>query len=359
MERNFPRLVIYMKVLLKQHLALIILALVVAAISEPAFALRLEDDDAPPPTVESTPQTPPETAPEPEPPKGPRTMTLAVFDFRDEGMHAPGVGRAVSDMLIGRLADDPLIRMFERQRIDELVEEQKRQNPSDMEGNSIRAAKVVGVQFVLMGKVSEFGISENSVWIPDQGTVTKYKARVTMDVRLIQVSDAAVVKTWNTTGAQTSYNLGVNVLGIPNFQFKGRQFEESLLGKATREAVDSAAGMIREDVRGEMLQSLLEDAPLIGRIADVDGNDVILNIGESSGARTGMSLDVFREDKKVLDPDTGEVLLEKRDKIGRVMILHVEDKYSEATIMSMEPGQSIAVGDTVERSAGELEAPEE
>lgn len=313
-----------------------------------AFAVRIEDSDVLEPPKPAEVIAPEETAP--AAPEGPRQITLAVFDFTDDHSGAPGIGRAVADMLIGSLADDGVIRLFERGRLDEILEEQKHQNPSDMDGNTIRAARIVGVQFVLTGKVSEFGISENGVYIPGQGTVTQYKARTALDLRLVRVSDAAVVKTWTATGSRTSYNLGVNVLGIPNFEFRGRQFEESLLGKSTREAVDSVAAQIKADVRGPEIQSMALAVKLNGRVADVDGNDLIINIGSLAGVQVGQSMIIFRQTKKVLDPDTGELLTEKRDRVGELLVLHVEERYSEAAVMDIEPGATVNVGDEVEQS---------
>jgi len=329
-----------------------ILALIVLATAAPSLAVRLGDED-----VIHTPAAPSHSTAAPaaalaanldkQQPAEPRQITLAILDFGD-GMHAPGIGRAVSDMLIGALADDPMIRIFERAQLDEIMEEQKRANPSDMDGNTIRAAREVGVQFVLTGKVSEFGINENGILIPGKGTVTQYKARATLDVRLISVADAGVIKTWTTTGSETSYNLGVNILGIPNFSFSGRQFEESLLGKATRQAVDSAASFIRDDVRTPLIQENIAGMPLSGKVADVEGDDLILNIGTLAGMEMGWSVNIYRLEKQVKDPDTGELLMEKRSFVATAFVYSVEEKYSKAQILQTGPGAAVMVGDQVE-----------
>jgi len=186
----------------------------------------------------------------------PRQVTLAVFNFEDSGQSA-GVGRAVADMLITKLGKSPLFRVYERGRLEEVMNEQQRGGGWKQGGDpKLTAAATLGVQFVLLGKVSEFGVSENSVLIPTQGTVTKYKARAALDVRLVQVSDARVLQTWTSTGAKSDYNLGVNILGIPNFSFSGKDFDNSLLGKATREAVDDIAVKIESTFRGEEMQAL-------------------------------------------------------------------------------------------------------
>lgn len=312
------------------------------------LAVRLDDEDviAPAPAEAAAPAAA-DTPPPAYDPENPRQITLAVLDF-SEGMHAPGIGRAVGDMLIGALADDPVIRIFERARLDEILQEQRRANPSDKDGNTIRAAREAGVQFVLTGKVSEFGINENGVLIPGKGTVTQYKARTTLDLRLISVADAAIISTWTTTGSETSYNLGVNILGIPNFSFSGRQFEESLLGKSTRQAVNSAADMIRRDARAQAIQEHAARTPLAGKVADVDGKDLVLNIGSLAGMEIGWSVDIMRVHKQVRDPDTGELLLEKRARIATAFVYSVEEKYSRAQVLMIEPGEQIVTGDLAE-----------
>ena len=330
------------------------LAVSLFAFQQPGACVRLDDADVIQTAAPDNPAASPAAPATSATPGEPREITLAVLNFGD-GPHAPGIGRAVSDMIIGVLAGDPLVRIFERARLDEILEEQKRLNPSDMDGNTIRAAREVGVQFVLMGKVSEFGINQNGVLIPGKGTVTQYKARATLDVRMISVADASVIKTWTTTGSETSYNLGVNILGIPNFTYSGREFEESLLGKATRQAVDSSAAMIREDVRGPQIQSFAASYKLTGKVADVDGGNLILNIGATAGVAAGQSLGIYRVGKQIKDPDTGEILVEKRERIGRALVVHVEDRFSEAAVMSLIPGASVQVGDLVE--AEEPESP--
>jgi curli biogenesis system outer membrane secretion channel CsgG len=282
-----------------------------------------------------------------KPEKEPHTVSIAVFNFSDAGTQAPGVGRAVAEMLIGRLAGDKVFRIFERDRLNEIMEEQNRSNPSDNEGNSLRAGRTAGVQFMLLGKVSEFGISNNSILIPGQGTVTKYKARVSLDIRVALVSNAQVLKTWNASGSETSFNLGVDILGLPSIDFAGSAFNESLLGKATRKAVNSAADAIIKDFRGEELQKAAGAMQVSGLVADVDGNNVIINIGQAAGAKAGQTLEVYRVVKEVRDPDTGELLTEKRKLVGQIFVTHVEDKYSEAAISETAPGEEIMKSDVV------------
>jgi len=274
----------------------------------------------------------------------PRSVTIAIFDF--EGQGGLGVGRAVADMLITRLAPSPLFRVYERSRLDEVLEEKRR---GQGEGDpKIRAARTLGVQFIILGKVTEFGVSENSVLIPGRGNVTKYKARTALDVRLVAVSDAQVLETWATIGAKSSFNLGVNIHGMPNFSFAGDEFEQSLLGQATRVAVDEMAGKIETAFRRKKLRSIVEELLIEGRVADVEGNKVIINIGESAGVKTGMAFDIFRLEKEVTDPETGELLMEKLDHIGELIVLEVEDNYSEASVLKLDNGEKIRVDDRVE-----------
>lgn len=295
-----------------------------------------------------TPASAKSSAPENKTPeKKPRPVSIAVIDFSDSGSFAPGSGRAGADMLIGKLAEDPIFTISERSKIREILEEQNRSHPSDADGNSLRAGGIAGVQFIITGKVTEFGVSENSVLIPGQGNVTKYKARVSFDIKAVRVSDAKIIKTWSATGSDSSYNLGININGIPNFNFGDKSFEDSLLGKAARKAVDSAAKEISASFRTPELQAIVVQSKSAGLIADVDGNNVTTNLGRDSNISAGQLLAVYRTVKEIRDPATGELLKEKKKLIGHILILHVEDKYSEAAVMDTTPGESIAVNDAV------------
>jgi len=294
--------------------------------------------------------------------EGLRQVTLAVFNFEDSGQSA-GVGRAVADMLITKLAKSPVLRVYERGRLEEVLSEQQRVGGWNRGGGDpkLRAAATLGVQFVLMGKVSEFGVSENSVLIPLKGTVTKYKARAALDVRLVRVSDAQVLKTWVTAGAKSDFNLGVNVLGIPNFSFSGKEFDDSLLGRATREAVDDAAEKIEGEFSGEELQELARRLPVEGRVADVEGVEgggLVLNVGRMGGVEAGMALDIYRLEKEIKDPETGEMLTERLEYVGEALVTRVEENFSEAEVLSVEAGYKVRVNDRVKEQLGNAEEEE-
>lgn len=286
-----------------------------------------------------------------------RPVTIAVFSFEDSGGKAAGVGRAVADMLVTRLGGSRLFRIYERSRLEEIFREQRR-NSDTGEDPHVTAARTLGVQFVIMGKVSEFGISNNSVLIPEQGTVTKYKARAALDVRAVLVADGRVLETWETDGAKSSYNLGVNIYGIPNFSFTGREFDQSLLGQATREAVNEAADFINQAFSGEKMQKLAREFRIRGLVADAGAGEIIINIGSEAGVEEGMILDVYRLQKEITDPETGKKLTERLAPVGAIRVYRAKSDFAMADVIDRNEGAAIKVDDRVwERRPGEEPPP--
>lgn len=74
-----------------------------------------------------------------------------------------------------------------------------------------------------------------------------------------------------------------------------------------------------------------------GKIAKiVDEYSVILNIGSNHGVLPKMIFDIYDLGDEIKDPDTGESLGKWEIVKGRVMVKHVQEKLSFATVLPRE-----------------------
>lgn len=91
-------------------------------------------------------------------------------------------------------------------------------------------------------------------------------------------------------------------------------------------------------------------APVEGKIAKVTTSVVYLNVGADHGVASDQTMDVFRDEGAVTDPDTGKVLARERSRIASVQIVEVKPSYSKARMVG-DLEIKLAVGDEVEAAA--------
>jgi hypothetical protein len=79
-----------------------------------------------------------------------------------------------------------------------------------------------------------------------------------------------------------------------------------------------------------------------GLVADVEGGQIILNVGAKAGLKVGDQLSIERVTKVIKDPTTGEVLRKLTSPIGIVEVTDVDANSSVCRIVS---GEGFQVGD--------------
>jgi curli biogenesis system outer membrane secretion channel CsgG len=82
----------------------------------------------------------------------------------------------------------------------------------------------------------------------------------------------------------------------------------------------------------EKIAAELIDIGFPARVVDVDGTEVTINRGKGSGIAVGQVWEVFSAGKKIIDPDTGEVLGSREKLVGRVRVTHVFEKLANAQL---------------------------
>jgi hypothetical protein len=83
-------------------------------------------------------------------------------------------------------------------------------------------------------------------------------------------------------------------------------------------------------------------APVAGLVADVSGDQLILNVGSAQGVQVGDVLAVSHAGRQIKDPATGKVLRSIDTPLGQVTITSVDASSAVGTFSG--PG-TVAVGD--------------
>ncbi|MGQ9424727.1 CsgG/HfaB family protein [Gilvimarinus sp. F26214L] len=261
---------------------------------------------------------------------------IAVMDFENKSQHGGWrVGRGAADILTTELVKGSDFDIYEREQLNSIIAEQNlgasgRVDPS----TAARIGKILGVQYVVTGAVTEYGQSKSGaggggVHVGRKG----YYA--TVDVRIVDVNTSRIAFAESGSGSKSSTT--VKVFGFGG----GESWNEKSATEALRGAVDELVGKLAKadlDLGGGAAQ-----APKAVLLADVDGNSVILNAGANAGLKSGQTLTIRRKGKEIKDPATGVVLKVKYNTLGTIKLTSVENSYAEATITK---GSGFRVGDS-------------
>ncbi len=272
---------------------------------------------------------------------------VAVFTFEDKSDHgwhwwngkAPGEGMA--DMLTTELVKSGKYRVIERQEIAQLMEEQNLgQTGRVTEQSAAQIGKLLGVELAIMGAVTEFGYAESSKGGRLKGVglgVSSKKATVAIDVRFVNTETGEILAADNVRKEKSKGGLSIST---PEFGFRDQNsFDNSLVGKATREAVEDILDLIEDQ---------MDSLPWQGKILKVSGLTVYIKPGSDGGVKVGDVFSIYAKGEALIDPDTGLNLgsVEKKVGIIEVTSLIANGKAATAVIKS---GSGFKIGDLVKQ----------
>jgi curli biogenesis system outer membrane secretion channel CsgG len=282
-----------------------------------------------------------------------QTATSALFGTNVD------VGKGITDLLITGLVNDGTYSIIERQALDKLMSEQNFSNSNRADPNSAaKLGKLLGVDAIIIGAITEFGNETQKKNIGGGGGNwggfgiggighSNSKANVHIDARVINVETGEILAVAEGTGESSRSSTSLlggggnwHGFGGGNVDFGSSNFQQTIIGEATKAAVDKLSA------------NLIADAPKVpvavakidGLVAAVDGGQVILNVGAKAGVKAGDLLEVIRVTKEIKDPATGAVIRRLSTTVGVVKATDVDDASAVCTVVS---GSGFQEGDHV------------
>jgi curli biogenesis system outer membrane secretion channel CsgG len=283
------------------------------------------------------------------------------------------VGKGITSLVITKLVNDGTYSVVDREMLDSILKEQNlsvsdRANPT----TACKIGKILSVDAIIVGTVTEFGFETKTSkvgglaglggsYVPYAGGfasmglgsvgVRKSKAHVAIDARLIDINTTEILGACHGEGF--SKRGGVTLLGGIGPDFESSGFGTTIAGEATLQAVDSMGQQLIAMAAKIPDNQSIASANVVGKVADVSGTQVIVNIGKSNGIANGDNLVVNRIYKTVKDPNTGNVLKELSKPIAVVSVSEVDASSSTGTITK---GTGVQVGDAVRKVTMEVSA---
>lgn len=282
-----------------------------------------------------------------------QTTVSAVFGTNVD------VGKGISDLLVQQLVTDGKYSLIERNAIDKILNEQNFANSDRVDAaTAAKIGKVLGVEAVIMGSITQFGRDDQSKTIGGGavGGITgrfgiggvqkrESKAVVAVTARMVDTTTAEILAAVTGTGEST--RKGASLIGAGGgggnagagaYDMTSKNFGETILGEAVHQAVTQMATQL--DQKADALPA--RKAEFSGLVADVSGSTIILNIGRSSGVQVGDMVDISRPVRTVKDPTTGKVIKTITNTMGTATITEVDSDSSTANYTGAAPAK---VGD--------------
>ncbi len=282
-----------------------------------------------------------------------QSSTAAIFGTNID------VGKGITDLLITDLVKDGTYSVIERQALDKLMAEQNFSNSNRADPTSAaKLGKLLGVDAIIVGSITEFGNETQKKNIGGAGGNwggfgiggighSNSKANVGVTARLVNVETGEILAV--AEGAGQSSRSSTSLLGGGgnwhgfgggNVDFGSSNFQNTIIGEATKDAVDKLTGNLVADGPKVTIQV----AKIDGLVAAVDGGQVILNVGRKAGVHSGDQLEIYRVTKEIKDPATGTVIRRLSTTVGIVKATDVDDSSAVCTPVA---GTGFMVGDMV------------
>jgi len=275
---------------------------------------------------------------------------IAVSAFQDKSgeidRYGQNVGSGMADMLTTALQKTGKFIVLERNGLDAVKSEQELAKEGSVQSaTAARIGQLIGAGYLVTGSVSEFGIKEAKYGAGNLerllpiggGAALKMEtARVALDLRFVDTTSGQVISTEKAVGTKTSRKIAADITQLPSVEFGKEGFDSTVIGQATREAVEKAVALVEKH---------LENAPWYGRVVKREAEKIYINTGEEDGRKTGEIFDVIRLAEPMTDPDTGESLGSEKTSVGEIRIVAVLDKrLSRAEALGsadLRPGDTI------------------
>jgi len=291
--------------------------------------------------------------------------TIAVLPFDDGAIRVQwggywqrgvewAVGSGIADMIATLLTEQAKktgrFRVVERQRIQEALAEQDLGKSGRIAPETAaRIGRLLGAQALLMGSVTQFAVDIDRVDLPfnwggfggDRAT-----ARVEIDGRLVDSETGEVLSALTGKGKTHQYGVRIRRGDLAGLDIGSERFARSILGRATRGAVEQMVKLVAEDLTDHRhAREFL--AERTGLVVHIDSDDVMINLGARNGVRPGDIFEVVRQREVIRDPETNEILKVIEDKIGTLTVRTVEEKVSVGRVDLAAPDALVKIKDQV------------
>jgi curli biogenesis system outer membrane secretion channel CsgG len=256
------------------------------------------------------------------------------------------IGKGIRSLMTKRLQEAGRIRIVERANIQKIMEEQEfGAGNRSKRGTGARIGQIRGADVYLMGDIVAFGrddrdkrvslgsiISRGGIWDRIRIGTKEEKAVVVLTYRLVDAETSELIDSGEARGESLRKSKGLGgMIGLPGVVVGGSvdmtsaNFAETIIGEATMAACDKLAQIMNDTIPNLPKRQV----PVEALVADVTGSTVTIAAGSNDFVAVGDRFEVFRILAEIKDPVSGEVLDQKVEKTGNLVISGVRERVAE------------------------------
>ncbi len=271
--------------------------------------------------------------------------SLAVLDFSTRGLTSdwygsfePGV--ALSDLLTDRLVNEGRFNVLDRTHLSSTPGEHQLAASGEVDPQTaISAGRMIGARYLVTGNILQLdqtGASGGSAgsllpgWVgAAAGGVSTHRVTIKVAVRVIDSRTGQIVQSFSDeeTRSGTSWSTG-GFSGYAGGSYSNEQFVNSDMGHL----IDDEAAKIVGSIDPSRFNAGPTAPVLTGHVAAIDGRNVIIDLGSSSGVQIGQQFDIVKV-KSLIDPTT-HATLHVDENVGRLQIDTVSQNASVGHVVS-------------------------
>ena len=262
------------------------------------------------------------------------------------------LSKAATDIMINALIKTERFRVFERIKLDAILEEQDFQAYSGRvdPSTAVKIGKMLGVDLIVTGSATSIVYQKSGGINLGPVSLKKSSASVTMTVRAINVTTGEIIFSVVKKGTTSKSGVSIRIPVAGGFGLSSESVTDifsAIEDVCQQTAVEFAA-------KAEIDTTITSFLPLEGYVVKVDSTSsgeitqVYINLGEDSGIKVGDEIKIFREGEVILDPKTNEVLDRELDLIAQARIITVKEKLSIALVTTKFSSTDLVPNDIVE-----------
>ena len=270
-------------------------------------------------------------APQPANAAGPR---VAVLDFGTAGLTGSSYGNfqpgvALSDLLTDQIVNSGKFDVMDRKSLDSTLSEHKLNASGEVDPTTaISAGRLIGARYLISGNVIELDQTGQSgagaggliggVAGGILGGVKTNRTTIKVAVKVVDAQTGRIVQSFSDEKTESATSIsGSGFSGYTAGGYSNQQFVNSSMGHL----INDEAILIAQHLDPSKFISGPAPPSLTGRVIDVDGANIIINIGASKGVTVGAFFDVVKV-KQIKDPDSGRMLT-ANETVGKIQIMSV------------------------------------
>lgn len=173
-----------------------------------------------------------------------KRIKAVVLDFQDRSQFGKGrLGTEAANVLTTFLSRSGQFALYEREKLTDLYAEQRIKADGGVRDvdEAVRIGKVLGVDYIITGVVSNFGYRTSTSKALMFNDTSRQQAEATVDVRMIEVATGRIIASESGTGTATIRS--TRVLGVGG----SMGYDETMAGDALRAAISQYVDVLIDE----------------------------------------------------------------------------------------------------------------